>query len=212
MNNDFSFSHLAEIIEVSVDDLKWLNPVYKNDQIMVKAEPHTIYLPKEKIADFSYCEQDVYNMYLCSVEPADGVESTGIADAALQKTHVRTHVVKSGESLGLIANKYRCSVTELMTWNDLHKGIIHPGQKLSVHTVDVAQLMAKSAETISKDQVKSKSSTKTEFVYYTVQKGDTLWDIANLRGVSVQQLKNLNNINNEKSLQPGMRIKVSQVG
>jgi membrane-bound lytic murein transglycosylase D len=216
VTNDFTFNHLAEILDISADDLKYLNPAYKNELVTIKTNPHTIYLPKDKLSDFAYCEQDIYNMYLCSIEPEYPSESE-LAETLLEKTQLRTHVVKSGESLGLIAKKYNCSVSELMAWNELNKLTIYPGQKLSVHTVDVAQLLAKSAEALNQENEKNLESSqklenKPQFLYYTVQKGDTLWDIANLKGVTVQHLKQLNNINNEKSLMPGTRIKVSQIG
>jgi membrane-bound lytic murein transglycosylase D len=43
-----------------------------------------------------------------------------------------------------------------------------------------------------------------------VRQGDTLWDIAKLYdGVSVDQIKTLNNINNSKKLKPGQKLKVA---
>ena len=46
---------------------------------------------------------------------------------------------------------------------------------------------------------------------YIVKKGDTLWDIAKLYdGVSVEQIKVLNNIQNSKRLKPGQKIKVAE--
>jgi membrane-bound lytic murein transglycosylase D len=42
------------------------------------------------------------------------------------------HVVRSGETLGVIANRYRISVNQLMEWNNLSNTTIHPGQNLIV--------------------------------------------------------------------------------
>lgn len=42
------------------------------------------------------------------------------------------HVVKRGETLGIIANRYRVSVNNLMQWNNLRGTVIHPGQQLIV--------------------------------------------------------------------------------
>jgi len=45
---------------------------------------------------------------------------------------------------------------------------------------------------------------------HEIKKGDTLWDIARLYdGVSVEQIKQLNNIHNSKRLKPGQKIKVA---
>jgi membrane-bound lytic murein transglycosylase D len=43
-----------------------------------------------------------------------------------------THVVRRGETLGIIASRYRISVNNLMKWNNLTGTVIHPGQQLVV--------------------------------------------------------------------------------
>lgn len=42
------------------------------------------------------------------------------------------HVVSRGETLGIIANRYRISVNNLMQWNNLTGSVIQPGQQLIV--------------------------------------------------------------------------------
>ena len=104
------------------------------------------------------------------------------------------HVVKSGESLGIIAKKYRCSISDLKSWNNLNRNTIYPNQKLKVNKPD--------SKTIS--------GTKVEYIYHTVRKGDTLWEIAQeYEGVTVTQIKELNNIRNSKRLKPGQKLKVA---
>jgi membrane-bound lytic murein transglycosylase D len=111
------------------------------------------------------------------------------------------HTVRNGENLGLIANKYKCSVVDLKKWNNLSGNTIHPNQKLLVYE-------PKAPETAT---VKSESNNSAQnVVYHTVRKGDTLWDIAKLyEGVTVDQIKKLNNIHNSKRLKPGQKLKVA---
>jgi len=108
-----------------------------------------------------------------------------------------THIVKSGENLGLIAKKYKCTTTDLKEWNNLKNSKIYPKQKLIVY----------------KPAAKSKASVKEgKYLYHIVRKGDTLWDIAKeYDGVTVDQIKRLNNIRNSKRLQPGQKIKIAVV-
>lgn len=48
-----------------------------------------------------------------------------------------------------------------------------------------------------------------KYVYHTVQPGDTLWSISQrYDGISVDELKRVNNISNSKSLKPGTKLKI----
>ena len=109
-----------------------------------------------------------------------------------------THTVRSGENLALIAKKYKCTVTDLKEWNNLRSSKIYPKQKLIVY---------KPAE-------KTPSTVKDgKYVYHIIRKGDTLWDIAKeYDGVTVEQIKRLNNIKNTRRLKPGQKIKIAVIG
>ncbi len=120
------------------------------------------------------------------------------------------HKVKSGESLGKIADKYNVSLTNLKNWNRIKGSTIHPGDKLVVGKTEIIEQIAENkVETTAKPK---KQSNNLDFVYYTVRQGDTLWKIAQKHdGTTVEQIKKLNNISNEKSLKPGQKIKVAVV-
>ena len=48
-------------------------------------------------------------------------------------------------------------------------------------------------------------------VYYSIRQGDTLWDIAKARGVSVEDLKSWNSQLNFNNMKPGQKIVVGKV-
>ncbi|MDP4265828.1 MAG: LysM peptidoglycan-binding domain-containing protein [Bacteroidota bacterium] len=81
-----------------------------------------------------------------------------------------------------------------------------------------------SSENVSDDNSNSGNSQKKEnskhnikhekkYVYHTVQKGDTLWSIANqYKSLSIEEIKKLNNISGPADLKPGQKIKVAIAG
>lgn len=104
------------------------------------------------------------------------------------------HIVSKGEHLDLIAKKYGCSVDDIKKWNNLTNSTIYPKQKLMVFNSLI-------------------SNNNTKYVIHTIKKGDTLWDIARLyEGVTVDQIKLLNNIKNTQLLTPGKQIKIAIIG
>lgn len=120
------------------------------------------------------------------------------ASTPTARSKARTmHLVRSGENLGLIAKKYRCTPTDIKEWNNLRSSRIFPGQKLYVY------------KPVNKPKYTVKSG---KYVYHLVKPGDTLWDIAKeYDGVTVEQIKRLNHIRNSHHLQPGQRIKIAEV-
>jgi membrane-bound lytic murein transglycosylase D len=66
---------------------------------------------------------------------------------------------------------------------------------------------------VTKDKkpvVKSETPVKPrQYVYHIVQPGDTLWSIAQrYEGITVDDIKKVNNIHNSKSLKPGTKLKI----
>lgn len=69
--------------------------------------------------------------WILSVPPGS---AEAVRQAAEQSSTLTTHVVKRGESLSAIGQKYHCTVAELMHWNQLRgKQTIHPGQSLIIY-------------------------------------------------------------------------------
>ena len=79
----------------------------------------------------------------------------------------------------------------------------------SLKTGDKADKVAKSDKTTVAKVVCKPLIEKPKYIYHTVAPGDTLFNIAQrYQGVSVAELKTLNNIHNIRSLKPGMKLKV----
>lgn len=91
-----------------------------------------------------------------------------------------TYVVKKGDSLWLIANKYDTTVEKIKSANNLINNTLQIGQILTI-------------------------PSSTEFFTYTVKKGDNLWLIAKNYNTTVDNIKKLNNLTSN-TLQIGQKL------
>ena len=88
-----------------------------------------------------------------------------------------TYIVKKGDSLYSIANKYNTTIDELKRINNLTSNILSIGQVLKLPSDKVSDI-EKEENTIS----------------YTVQKGDSLYSIARKYSTTIDKIKDLNNL------------------
>ncbi|MFP9112767.1 LysM peptidoglycan-binding domain-containing protein [Flavobacterium sp. RHBU_3] len=153
VKRQMSFRQISELLDIPVKQLQFLNPIYKLDVIpFTGAKAHYLRLPKEKIGLFASNENAIYayidhestrreRPYWVGRPDKD---STAIAAAPAKskskyqkKTNVstKTYVVKSGDNLGAIADKYDVSLAELKKWNHIKGTNIRAGQKLKIQKI-----------------------------------------------------------------------------
>jgi membrane-bound lytic murein transglycosylase D len=199
------FKHLASVLKLPEDLLKELNPIYKTGFIPKLDEQQYIYLPVESMGDFLANEDTLYNWY----------KKPRTDSAFVAFSSVKTHVVKKGEYLSLIANNYKVTVDELIAWNNLKSNTLYSGQKLNIHQTthvpvasDNTQIAQNPQPKVQAAQQPATNLSADRYYYYTIQSGDTLWDIAQKKGVSLTQIKQLNGGLNERNLKVGAKIKI----
>lgn len=134
---------------------------------------------------------------------ADNTMSQHIAPNA------RYHVVKKGENLSKIANTYKISTEDLISWNSLENKNILVGQKLLVNQPVSESEAKKTVQDNTAKEAADKTARDLKLVYYTVKPGDTLWSISQkYDGVTIDQLKEWNKISGSAGLKVGQKIKV----
>lgn len=119
-----------------------------------------------------------------------------------RSTDGQTYVVRSGDTLGTIAQRHGVSVSRLRQWNSLGKHI-YPGQRLAIKSPGTSPTRS----TAAAPTTYSKSGSTT----YRVRPGDSLWEIAQRHGVSVRDLRAWNS-HIGRYLKPGQRLTIRPGG
>ncbi|MEH7225885.1 LysM peptidoglycan-binding domain-containing protein [Bacillus sp. JJ1566] len=148
-----------------------------------------IYL-KEKIPNLNpnIVKVMMGTVVIATVSLVGGHQSSTVEAASKSQAHTQTqtkHTVANGDTLFGIAKQYNLTVSQLKQLNQLTGDMIYPGQTLMISEASPTQ------------------TTDT----YTVTRGDTLYSIANSYNMSVDQLKQLNNLTSN-TIQVGQTLKV----
>ena len=212
VKKQMSFKHIAELLDISEEQLEFLNPIYKLKVIpFVADEPHYLRLPKNKMGLFVSNEEKIY-AYLNYLETykektksefiastsKDSISSSADSSYVSKPKFERKtqfHTIKSGESLGKIADKYNVSISELKKWNSIKGNNIQAGKKLKIYS---------DKKIITKTESKANNDGT-----YTVKSGDSLFSISKqFPGVSIDDIKKWNDISGD-NIQPGMKLKIN---
>jgi membrane-bound lytic murein transglycosylase D len=229
VNQKVSLLEIAHAVDMPLDLLAYLNPIYKRGVIPGSDEPYTLRLPSNKINSYLY---SIDKLYASTGEPTiEPIHGSSFKPMEFVTKELRiTHVVKRNEQLSSVAAKYNCSVDDLKRWNKIKGGKVFRGQRLVVFATirqqaEVRSEAAKNADTttasvddtsIAAQPLASTSAEKIpvgeKFIWHVVQPGDTLWNIARrYEGVTVDELKAINNLTSS-TLKPGTRLKVKVGG
>jgi len=184
--SQLDLSVAAEIAEISIDELYLLNPAF-NKWSTHPDGPHELLVPRQQAKTF--------RANLAAL-PLD------------QRLSWQRHKVKSGESLGVIAQKYNTSVATLQLANKIKGNLIRSGQSLMI---PVARSSSETYELSAKERLKSRQNYTEKKIgvapsRYIVRNGDSFWKIAQTFKVSMRALAKWNGMATTETLMPGKEL------
>ena len=178
----------ADLADISIEELYLLNPAFNKWATHPKG-PHRLLVPTAKAPEFT------------------------AALAALpteQRLRWRSHRIKSGESLGVIANRYGTSIATLKEANKIRGNTIVAGRELLVPMAAASSnnYELSKGERLKATHASAKRKTGVEPVKYIVKSGDNLWDLSREFSVSTRALAKWNGMAPTDTLFPGRELLV----
>lgn len=202
INKQLHFKQVSDLVGVPLDELKNLNPQYRHEIIPGNSREYILRLPYTYTNSFIEHEDSVYSHKVAEyLNPATikKIKDGGDGEMIIYR-------VKSGDYLGRIASRYRCSVAQIKRWNNLKSNNIRVGQRLTIYRGGVSSSSNTSAATTSSG---SSTANVSNAETYTVKSGDTLSGIAGRHGITVNQLKQWNGLTGN-NIKPGQKLKVKE--
>lgn len=115
----------------------------------------------------------------------------------------QTYTVKKGDNIWRISKKFKVSVEEIKKANNLENNNLQIGMELKIPDKEI-----KTSKKINKNNIANKKDKVEK--YHTVKKGDNLYRIAKKYNISVEELKRLNGLTNNR-ISVGQKLLVKAV-
>lgn len=174
----------ARMAGISIDDIKKYNPAFKQWATDPQG-PHHLLLPVDKAGDFKIA--------LAKMDDKDRVQWY-------------RHKIRAGESLSVIAHKYKISTRALKSTNKLKSSRIRAGKYLMVPIAANHKLAQLPTATVQKNSKQIKATAVSNQFHYTVKKGDSFWKIAHQFKMSHKKLASLNGLSAGDTLSIGQKL------
>ncbi len=230
-------NQLEKTLGIEKEQLRSLNPMDRRDVIPAKPDkPYPVVLPNEKINPFIDLDTTVFAYEREKYFPDNklgnpvGLQANYFTPADVEGKAKILYTVKSGDNVGFISSWFNVRLSDLRYWNNLHRDLIRVGQKLSIYvapenkekyeklnSMTFTQKQASIGRSVRNNAVASSANPNTtkpamldsSFEYYTVRKGDTIWEIAKrYPGISPDEILRLNNLSARSKISIGQKLKI----
>lgn len=140
-------------------------------------------------------DRDLYteNIFLSDTSEIPNTENPNSETINTESVY---YTVQSGDTLSEIASRYGTTVQEIVDINGIaNPNLIYPGQTLRI---------------LTNSTVHGSETRGTGSITYTVQRGNTLSQIASSYGVTVQHIVKMNDIQNPNLIYPGEKLRITE--
>jgi membrane-bound lytic murein transglycosylase D len=145
------------------------------------------------------------NRLLVPVEKAEQFASNLSEYPKSERIAWKRHTVRNGDVLGVLAERYRTTVSLIKSVNGIRGNNIRAGRTLIIPVArkNLARYRLSSSQRLASLQNRHRAGNK---VKYQVREGDTLWDIARKYDIGVMQLAKWNGMAPRDPLKPGRTL------
>ena len=225
VKHEVSFSKIAELTGLSVEQIKTYNPQFRRGLVPWNAEPYQLRLPLKAVLKLEGYNPEEIRSHEMSVRE-EGISTQSTPQIASNSKQYSYHRVGRRETVETIARKYGVTTKEIRQWNGLgHKGI-RSGMRIIVGVketaaskertpLDSVSLTNKAVPTpSSKEPSKSETNQgskgkKATPKTHTINKGETLHSISRKYDIPLDELRQINHIKGN-NIKVGQTIKVSK--
>ena len=125
---------VADVLDLSIEELRFLNPQYRQDIIPGNIKPYPLVLPFNQITAYIDNKDSIAAYRAAELVPQRArIEPLNSNPTASGSGDVTYHKVRSGETLGAIASRYHVTVSQIKKWNGLRNSMIRAGQRLKIY-------------------------------------------------------------------------------
>ena len=141
-----------------------------------------------------YVDKDLFTTDILLSDTSEITTSGGTTET--YNTETVYYTVKSGDTLSKIAEEYGTTAQEIADINNIsNSNLIYVGERLKI---------------LTNSTVEGNEERGLGEIIYTVKSGNTLYQIAQAYGVSVESIVELNNIKNPNLIYPGEKLRITR--
>ncbi len=182
-------SVIAKACEIPLEELKDLNPELLRGCTPPNSPDYEVKIPLGKKEIFLRNFEALY---------------------PIARLQFKTHTVRKGDTPQKIARLYRVDLDPFLEINRLNK--TNPLSKGTNLLLPVSgQGDWKPAPVVPKKPETENQAPKSEEIFYTIKKGDSLWSIANEMGINIGVISRWNKLHPEKKLIPGDKLRIRMI-